>query len=156
MSREKFHAYMALHWKLNGIWPDSESVWNAAISEHENQIETLRGVVVGYKQRIAELEKDCEILQTNLDAALKKVSELSEANQFWLYDDPETSFANSLENLLNETFSNVYNDPADFVGQEYRVMLSKSFPDIWVKITGVVLDADGDVVNFTHEIKVAE
>lgn len=57
MSREAFENYMALYWKLNGRWPDSETVWNAAISEHENQIETLRGVVVGYKQRIAELEQ---------------------------------------------------------------------------------------------------
>lgn len=80
MSREKFDAYMALYWKLNGRWPDSETVWNAAISEHENQIETLRGVVVGYKQRIAELEKDVDILQTNLDAALRQAALLEQSS----------------------------------------------------------------------------
>lgn len=78
MSREAFENYMALYWKLNGRWPDSETVWNAAISEHENQIETLRGVVVGYKQRIAELEKDVDILQTNLDAALRQAALLKQ------------------------------------------------------------------------------
>lgn len=32
-----------------------------------------------HKQRISELEKDCEILQTNLDSALMQVKQLREA-----------------------------------------------------------------------------
>lgn len=79
MSREAFENYMALYWKLNGRWPDSETVWNAAISEHENQIETLRGVVVGYKQRIAELEKDCDILAQNHEADRREIERLKSA-----------------------------------------------------------------------------
>lgn len=47
------------------------------------------------KKRIAELEKDCEILQTNLDAALMQVKQLREALcrcQGWVkaYGEPET------------------------------------------------------------------
>lgn len=70
MSREAFENYMALYWKLNGRWPDSEQVWQAATAEQAEQLTIAM-------QRIAELEKDVDILQTNLDAALRDKAQLS-------------------------------------------------------------------------------
>ena len=70
MSRKAFENYMALYWKLNGRWPDSESIWNSATAEQAEQLTVA-------KQRIAELEKDVDILQTNLDAALLKAQGLT-------------------------------------------------------------------------------
>ena len=98
MSRKAFENYMALYWKLNGRWPDSESIWNSATAEQAEQLAIARQRIseleeinqegieqaerlgvknFRQKQRIAELEKDCEILQTNLDAALLKAQGLT-------------------------------------------------------------------------------
>lgn len=136
MSRKAFENYMALYWKLNGRWPDSESIWNSATAEQADQltiakqriseleqcierqaksaiagmdaakshgVEALKAAtdiqkslkpeliesereinaflteenaeqaeqIFHAKRRIAELEKDCEILQTNLDDAFR-------------------------------------------------------------------------------------
>ena len=73
MSREAFENYMALYWKLNGRWPDSEQVWQAATAEQAEQLTIAM-------QRIAELEKDVDILQTNLDAALRQAALLEQSS----------------------------------------------------------------------------
>ena len=52
----------------------------ALITFRSEQLQQLaQRIEAPHKQRIAELEKDCEILQTNLDAALMQVKQLREA-----------------------------------------------------------------------------
>lgn len=64
--------------RLNPELIESERQANAVLTE-EN--EKLIEVVRQRSHKIAELEKDCEILQTNLDAALMQVKQLREALQ---------------------------------------------------------------------------
>ena len=67
--------------RLNPELIESERQANAVLTE-EN--EKLIEVVRQRSHKIAELEKDCEILQTNLDAALMQVRQLREALQGFL------------------------------------------------------------------------
>lgn len=80
---------------------------NAVLTE-EN--EKLIEVVRQRSHKIAELEKDAEILQTNLDAALMQVKQLREALGLLLdcaihgYDMPEDhSYAIISRNALEQT-----------------------------------------------------
>lgn len=54
------------------------------------------------KKRIAELEKDAEILQTNLDAALMQVKQLREALQELMYAHTDKAIALTIK-ALEET-----------------------------------------------------
>lgn len=51
------------------------------ISDFESRLEMSGSTMKSQQHHIAELEKDCEILQTNLDAALMQVKQLREALQ---------------------------------------------------------------------------
>lgn len=73
MSREKITQYMDRFYLINRRWPDCYEVWQAATADQSEQLTIA-------KQRIAELEKDVDILQTNLDAALKRAADFEAAN----------------------------------------------------------------------------
>lgn len=78
--------------RLNPELIESERQANAVLTEeNEKLIEVIRQ----RSHKIAELEKDCEILQTNLDVALMQIKQLREALcrcQGWVeaYGEPET------------------------------------------------------------------
>ena len=76
--------------RLNPELIESERQANAVLTE-EN--EKLIEVVRQRSHKIAELEKDTEILQTNLDAALMQVKQLREALQELMYAHTDKAIA---------------------------------------------------------------
>ena len=63
-NHDTLRQWMEQVYQRTGFWPTSTEVFDYA---HE-ELKPL-------KQRVAELEKDCEILQTNLDAALQQAEQ---------------------------------------------------------------------------------
>lgn len=75
----------------------------ALITFRSEQLQQLaQRIEAPHKQRIAELEKDCEILQTNLDAALMQVKQLREALQELMYAHTDKAIALTIK-ALEET-----------------------------------------------------
>lgn len=85
--------------RLNPELIESERQANAVLTE-EN--EKLIEVVRQRSHKIAELEKDAEILQTNLDAALMQVKQLREALQELMYAHTDKAIALTIK-ALEET-----------------------------------------------------
>ena len=181
---EKCSYYMDRFYAINRFWPSCNHVWQAAKSDRDEEFADQSEKLTIAKQRIAELEKDCDILATNYDAARKasqftadvadqaladlksaeeRIAQLEQAlrdattpNQFWLYDSPEDSFEPSEYGLIQNHMDNCFNNPDDAVGEEFRVMRSKSMPDAVIKITGYKTDENRDFDMWEYEITALE